>query len=303
MARITAVRVLEALGGDAACNLLQGLARDPDATVQAWARRSLAILRGDEAPGLSERGQALVDQLRSAGNRESRADAAEELGNAGEIAAIPALRLAYLQDPTRSVRYAAMLALGQLGDAEMLEPMARTLRNRLRDDEAAKHAASALGALGDSRGLSALLEAFADGWNPTRVADGLNRAGEAALIPLLDCLDERPDLAARRASSEVTGNLARLGAVDHLLERLDQAEGALLMQRARSYLKLALSKVHMEALARRVLDRVPPEARDGKPARTAAEKILGKVQPAPAPAPAPTPAAPEQTPWWKFWKQ
>lgn len=216
VARMTAVRVLGAVGGAEAEALLEEAARADDPGLRALARDTLEALRVARGAVAREVAVArrqreaqevalVVPALLSAPRHEARLAAIAELARLGSRLAMPALRSAFISDSATAVREAAALALAHLGDTEMVDRLVAMLaRRRAADpgpgaDADARLAARALGVLGDVRGLDELLAAFAEAWKPAIVADALRAFGPAALDPLLDLVASRPELVRRKA--------------------------------------------------------------------------------------------------------
>src|SRR6185437_15017137 len=104
------------------------------------------------------------------------------------------LRASFAGDVSSSVREAAAYALAEVGDVESVDTFVAMLRNRANDHENANVGAYALGKLGDVRGIEALLEAWAEGWQPAIVADAVRQIGTAALEPLVTLVEKQPQL-------------------------------------------------------------------------------------------------------------
>jgi HEAT repeat protein len=107
----------------------------------------------------------LVSYLEESALDEARWRAADALWLIGDRSAVPHL-IAALQDPSPKVAGFAASGLGELGDADAVDPLL-ALFERLPDnrDEAKARVAEALGKLGDPRAiapLSASLEAISD---------------------------------------------------------------------------------------------------------------------------------------------
>jgi len=284
VARLTAVKVLEAVGGEDATRVLRQVranGKDPMLALEATAAlRAVQQREGTAAPAktggvmgvlrrlagapTAERDptaeleatraatEAALVQLRGAPVQYDRLRAIDELRKAGDRRALPALRVAAAGDAARAVRHAAIRALGALGDVESVDGLVRLVSARGKDDETAKAAAEALGELGDLRGIGPLVAAFVDGWKPTTVADALLAIGAPALGPLVGSLEERPDLVARKVSLEALKRLPPADLTTALVDRLGTLRARLAARReegtwpkaAGVYLKLA--SVHSE---------------------------------------------------------
>jgi hypothetical protein len=214
VAWLTAVRVLGAVGGPRAEALLDEIAEREDLGLRALAREvleGLRVARGALAPEVAlerrQREAATVASMAAGildGPRwEYRAGQIERLMTlGGSRLALPALRTSFASDPASAVREAAALALAQLGDTDVVEQLVALLARRREPagDASARLAARALGLLGDVRGLDELLAAYAEAWKPAVVAEALRGFGPAALGPILDLLEARPELARRKAA-------------------------------------------------------------------------------------------------------
>ncbi len=253
VAWMTAVRVLGAVGGPGAEGLLAEVATRDDVGLGALARdtlEGLLVARGAlarevalerrqrEANAVARAASGLLDASRW----ELRAAAIDDLVRlGGSRLALPALRAAFAGDPASAVREAAGLALARLGDTEMVERLVTLLarRHEPAGDAGARMAARALGLLGDVRGLDELLAAYAEAWKPVIVAEALCAFGPAALEPILDLLEARPELARRKAALAAIRDMPPDLLAATMLERLERSPGA-----GKLYLKL-LSAEHL----------------------------------------------------------
>ena len=317
VARLTAVKVLAAVGGEDARGLLSKVregSTDPLLRVEATTAlaaqeaaggaqersgglmgvfRKLTRLGGEDYAAtlatLHARVDAAIQRLREAPLQEERLAAVHELEESGDRSALPALRAAAAGDAAGAVRLAALRALGALADTESVDALVRMLAARAHEEERAKVAAVALGRLGDRRGLAPLLDAFAEGWKPQTIGDALLAMGAAAVEPLVGTLEERPDLVVRKVSLEVLKRLPP-GDVEHaLLERLASSRARLASRRedaawpklASVYLKLAAVHPDVEAAVARalVVEAATPATKEEKAVRRAAEKVLAGAHP------------------------
>jgi HEAT repeat protein len=296
-AKRTAVRVLQAVaqhGGPAGAEaevMLGNVARHAkDAGLRASARDALlavSVARPD-GEGARERraaafdkAQALATALQTAPTQEERREALKALVELGELSALPALRRAFCLDASRTVREEAAYALGQLGDAEMVETFVGRLASRGEDEREAKIAAYALGYLGDARGLDELLSAYADGYKPAIVADAIRAFGPVALSPLLDLIEARPEVAKRAAALDVLKKMDDTVVAEGLLGRVEAARGGEgFAGKALLYVKLA--EVHPHAkreVASAVLSALGgAEGDEAQAALKAARRALGVVK-------------------------
>lgn len=256
VAKITAIRVLQAIGGDDAAKILRALAaeeRDVGLRALAADARDALDLAGPSGVAVRRRrGDVLarVNEIAQSGLTEPRKDdriaAVHALTAQGHLGAIPPLRLALLSDASREVRKEAAMALALLGDTEMVETFLKMLRGRGEDDKEAKIGADALGLLGDARGLRELIAAYAEGYKPAVVAEALRAMGPVALDPVIDLIEEHPEIAARKAALSVLEQLPDRELAATLIARLEErAARDSFADVAMLYLKLAA--VHPDA--------------------------------------------------------
>lgn len=179
------------------------------------------------AEGILERRRKQQRQLQqhllqlNAATAGERVEAIHQLAKLGDLeGAAPALRLCAGSDTEREVRQEATLALGLLGDWEMVEHFTLLLNQRHEEPAEAKAGAYALGYLGDSRGIAELLGVLEEGWEPTVVGEALRAVGEVLLTPLLDLLLRRAELLGRKAVQEVLRQLPAKDLAEHLAEHL-----------------------------------------------------------------------------------
>ncbi len=161
----------------------------------------------------------------SAPHKEGRTIAIDKLTTLGAVAAIPALRQAFLFDAARGVREKAALALGLLGDVEMAERFVDMLRRRDTNEVEAKNAAYALGNLGDVRGLHELLRAYAEGYKPKIIGDAIKALGPVALEPLITLTEAQPEIAERKAALDVLKELPERDLAAALVARVQAKAG------------------------------------------------------------------------------
>ena len=164
---------------------------------------------------------ALRNELLNAQTLESRARAAERLADAGDVRAIPLLRLSFAGDISSAVREAGGRALGRLGDAESVDTFVVALEQRERNHDRAKTAAYALGYLGDVRGVQALLAAYEAAWLPNVVSEAIAAVGPAAIPALLQLVEERPGLLKRTTAATVFDDLKGDDLLPALVERIE----------------------------------------------------------------------------------
>ncbi|WP_437688217.1 HEAT repeat domain-containing protein [Sorangium sp. So ce176] len=302
VAKLTAVRVLQAValhGGaasaDAAAMLGRVAEHAKDAGLRALARDALDVLDVLDAraagpggaavrarrAGRMERVQELAKALGAAPNKEERGEALKALAELGDLSALPALRRAFYADAARGVREEAAYALAQLGDVEMVETFVRMLASRGEDEREAKIAAYALGYLGDVRGLSELLSAYAEGYKPGIVADAIRAFGPVALAPLVELIEARPEIAKRAAALDALKKMDDTAVAGCLLERVEARRGdADFPERAQLYLKLADVHPHSrrEVASAVAAALAGAEGKDAQAALRAAQRALGVVK-------------------------
>ncbi|WP_437956868.1 HEAT repeat domain-containing protein [Sorangium sp. So ce119] len=302
VAKLTAVRVLQAValhGGaasaDAAAMLGRVAEHAKDAGLRALARDALDVLDALDAraagPGggavrarraaRMERVQELAKTLGAAPTKEERGEALKALAELGDLSALPALRRAFYADAARGVREEAAYALAQLGDVEMVETFVRMLASRGEDEREAKIAAYALGYLGDVRGLSELLAAYAEGYKPGIVADAIRAFGPVALAPLVELIEARPEIAKRAAALDALKKMEDAAVAGCLLERVEARRGeADFPERAQLYLKLADVHPHSrrEVASAVAAALAGAEGKDAQAALRAAQRALGVVK-------------------------
>lgn len=270
IACMTALQVLGAVGSPAAVAALTAYAqaaRDPG--LRVFATDVLDALRPPgsdpdararkDRDALAERVDGAVQQLLAAPQKEGRVAAARLLAELGSLAAAPALRVAFHQDPTLDVREAAALALGRLGDAEMVDAFVRLLEARAAGEADAKMAACALGHMGDARGVQALLDAYAEGWKPAVVAEAMKSLGVVVLEPLVRLVEDRPEIAQRKAAGSVLTQLPAADVTAFLTARLEATRMApRFAERAGLYLRLVADGEEIrKGLAERIAELLP----------------------------------------------
>jgi hypothetical protein len=241
VARMTAIRVLQAAGNAEARSLLAELrSREKDVPLGILAAEALESLDRTPPAPTDREGRDLMDRLLHAGQKDDRENAARQLAERGRRDALPSLRVAYESDATQDVRDAAAIALGRLLDTESADTFVWHLAGRDEDDAAARAAAWALGHLGDVRGIDALVAAWSSGWRPAIVGDAIRAMGVVALGPLLAAVEENPALADRKASVDVLQRVPPEELTPVLEERLLLARaGTAFPDRAALLLRLA----------------------------------------------------------------
>lgn len=297
-AKITAIGVLGAAAEESAEEALVRLVESElDPTLRSLAEDALElseIRAGRRSLEVGERRRAAardklarsVDRLLREPQKEKRAAAVGELIELGSRGAIRALRQAFVGDAAQEVRDKAAFALARLGDAYMVEAFVRIVSAR-KDPHAITEeidvAASALGLLGDVRGVGELIAAYAEGYSPVVIADALRGFGVAVTDPFLDVIEARPELAKRRVVQTVLSELPapRLG--DSLVRRVWasrealSADPAALRERADLYLSLGYVQARSRKMvAKAICEAIDPSA--DEPTRALvklAQKALG----------------------------
>ena len=111
---------------------------------------------------------------------EARRAASEALVSMGSPAITPLIDA--LQDRNPDVRWAAIRALGKLGDPTAIKPVTKALRDK--DSGVRKTAAEALGKIGDARATAALITAVGDeDWSVRQAAvESLGKIGNPKAV-------------------------------------------------------------------------------------------------------------------------
>ena len=131
-------------------------------------------------------------------------------------AAISCLREA-LRDPALEVRRAALWGLGGLGDDSIL-PVCR--RHLAGNAEMTEEAATALGALQDSRGFPILWAAYEKNLAQHRTTESLGFLGEAS-VPILTKVGLNPSMMSRAGTPRIFDRIWGDGAADAVLSVVD----------------------------------------------------------------------------------
>lgn len=281
MASITALRVLEALGSDDARTVLRMVANGhTDYTLRNMARAAMGRLAGVPL----ELDGKLVEMrggLFNAQTKESRAQIAERLADAGDVGAIPLLRMSFEGDISSEVREAAGRALGRLGDAESVDTFCIALERRDQDHERARTAAYALGYLGDIRGLDVLLAAYEAAWMPTVIAESIAAVGPAAIPSLLELIEQQPALLKRTSASTVFDDLQAEQLLPALIDRVEEiAQAPDFVARATALITMVKDRAPLDRqLGARILELRPDlvEKSAGREARALAKKAGATV--------------------------
>jgi len=190
---------------------------------------------------------------------EERSKALGLLGSRALLDAIPAMRASFARDVSSAVRSAAAHALASVIDVESTGAFVRLLQQRDSRSAEAKTAAHALGKLGDVRGLDELLRAYAEGWQPGIVAEAVREFGPAALEPLVDLVESKPELAERKAALGVIATLPADDVAAVIMTRLEKAVGWVhFCERAGIYVTIANAHPGLAArVASRILELRP----------------------------------------------
>lgn len=195
--RRDAVTRLGALGRPEGSRAAAAALSDPSAIVRATAARAALSLGHDEAATL------ILPLLRDR-DEFVRREAAYALGLTLSRIAVSALAAAVETDKRPSVRGAAAVALGQIGDATASPALAgtlarrlpasgffgRLLRKKVEEDEFVRRAAAvSLGQIASRESVPALVEALSDTRAPSDIrrecARALGRIGDPSAIPAL----------------------------------------------------------------------------------------------------------------------
>ncbi|MBS2013324.1 MAG: HEAT repeat domain-containing protein [Deltaproteobacteria bacterium] len=282
VAKLTAIRVLQAIGSPEAKDLLAKCIerREVDAALAAHARRALRQISGAPADAALEKEQGeLVARVLNAPVKEDRMAALRALADRGMVEAIRVMRASFVGDVSSDVREAAAYALAKLGDVDSVDAFVRLLRLRSTDNARAKVGAYALGILGDARGIGELLEAYAEGWQPGILAESMRAVGAAALEPLVTLVEERPEIAERKAALSVLATIPADDVIDLLLSKIEALASTSSDQFcARAMLYLTLASAHDDAprvLAKRIAE-LRPSMLDKKKATTEEKSLARK---------------------------
>jgi len=144
----------------------------------------LKRLLADRERRVEESIEILISQL-SGGSIPYRVKAAEALGRAGDIRALPSLIRIAANDPEIGVRHVAVRSIGRLGDPGGVECLVSLL-----DDEdrwIRKEAARSLGEIGEPSSLPFLAALLGDPKDDVRAAaaDALGRLGDQSAVDIL----------------------------------------------------------------------------------------------------------------------
>jgi HEAT repeat protein len=195
--RRDAVTRLGAMGRPEGSRAAAAALADPSAVVRATAARAVLSLGHEEAATL------ILPLLRDR-DEFARREAAYALGLTHSRAAVGALAAAVETDKKPSVRGAAAVALGQIGDATSVPALAgalarrlpasglfgRLLRKKVEEDEFVRRAAAvSLGQIASRESVPALVEALSDTRAPSDIrrecARALGIIGDPSAVPAL----------------------------------------------------------------------------------------------------------------------
>ena len=196
-------------------------------------------------------------------DRDKRRRAVMALMFLEDSVAIPCLRDA-LRDPALDVRKAALWGLGALGDDSIL-PLCR--RHLAVDSEMTDEAATALGALQDSRGFPILWSAYEGNLAQHRTRESLGFLCEAS-VPLLTKVGLNPSIMSRAGTLQIFDYIWRDGAADAVMSVIEatadpRARSLLLKPLVLPDLQEPAKKIAIgvrDRLLRRIADRSVPVA-------------------------------------------
>ena len=167
--------------------VILGCLDDLDREVRVRAVRLVARATEIDPAAAAPAAPMLLERLDD-GDRLVRATALHALGTLRDPRTVPALlRMAAADDPT-GLQTVAVDALGWPGAAAAVPFLTTLLRHRPAD-EAARHAARALGAIATPPAVAALVAALRLPPVPEEIGQALVQAGPAAIAPLLRLLD------------------------------------------------------------------------------------------------------------------
>lgn len=179
----------------------------------------------------------IISALRNDENSDTRADAAEVLGEIGNKRAVEPL-IDALRDADCTVQWGAAEALGKIGDKKAVEPLITTLKTE--DEYLRERAAEALGEIGDARAVEPLIGALNDKDEGVRssAAEALGKIGDVrAVEPLINALKDE-DWYARCNVAEALGEIGDKRAIEPLTAALNDKDGYV-----RSSAETALKKI------------------------------------------------------------
>ena len=241
VAKLAALRLLQNMATPQARRLLDAYrkGRRADGTLKALATQIL------DPTAITRPPAEMVDGL-SAGNREDRIAALQEIGHRGMLSLLPRVRLLADSDPSVKVRYAAWSTMALLLDVDAVPMLVGHIQQRDRDEDAAREATYALAHLGDARGIAPLLDAFSASFKPGIIAEGLQSMGIAVIPPLLARIDAEPHLAERKVAQNLVTSIGDDRAFELLSQRLAPLAAEEFAEPARRSLKLTTGEVDLK---------------------------------------------------------
>jgi hypothetical protein len=232
VSRFTAVQMLQRMTSAGAREVLKSewtyFSKDP--AMQNLVRKAVTSGSNEKVP------EAILDGLK-AGNWETRNEALARVIDQGCLAALPQVRRLAATDPSNQVRYRAWYAQATLLDVDAVPLWISALKNRATDDDAGREALHALSHIGDNRAIAPLLDAFAEGYKPTLLADALRAFGPAIVPPLIDRLEAQPELVDRKVTVDIGAGVESSVVSEILAQRIAGLPAAAFAACAVVYLK------------------------------------------------------------------
>lgn len=164
----------------------------------------------------------LIQAMESDPDHMLRGEAARALGNTGNAAVVEPL-IGALSNESRHARVTAADALGKLADERAVEPLIAALADR--EGPVRIKVVEALGRIGDDRAVKGLVEALKDRSASVRMlaAEALGRIGhDSAIQPLLNAMNNANTMV-RRPTMEALAKIADVTAIDPLIARLEDS--------------------------------------------------------------------------------
>jgi HEAT repeat protein len=204
---------------------------------------------------------------------ERRRAAAEALGEFGDASVVDPLTRALKEDGYPSVRAAAARALGEIGDSAAVDALLGAFKDEVRDVRA--EVPKALGEIGGAPAVDALLGALKDEGSDVRteVAKALGKTGDCAAVDALIGALQGKNESVRSAAARALGEIGNSAAVDALLGVLHDEEG---------YVRKEVAKALGEIGDPAAVDALLGALKDGN---SDAAEALGKIGDAAAVAP------------------
>lgn len=300
-AALTAIRLLQRIGGDKAKDALASaaqlkLARKTESPAPQYPGEfvdtgSVIAFAAFEALEALDPRHVLLGNLRNARTgleelllktadpqKDARERVVLECGRLGLRAAIPTLRRISEDDKSAEVREAATRALGHLCDNKLVERWLLALERANATDRRSRAATEALGASGDSRGALAMLGILENGDAPELVGIAAGRLPACVAPSFIEVFERKPELAKRQANLSIMHQLNFKVVAPILTKRLEAArEMPDYAARAALYLKLAGAFFNTldKALATVIVcDATRLTDKDGKAVLRSAQRIL-----------------------------